>query len=263
LFDAGFLLLVIPATARAGNARERRSRPARASARMARVKPESSVFHASAQRRWIPAFAAMTKSDCGRFAMEKGRLEAFTDGVIAVIITIMVLELKAPHEATWEALLAHWPVLLSYLLSFIYVGIYWNNHHHMMHLVRHVDGRALWANLHLLFWLSLIPFATSWLNEVHPWPAAVPAAVYGIVLLMAALAWMPLSRSLIAANGGADGALARAFGRDAKAWISLAGYAAGIVFAFFAPIVSCAFYAAVAALWFVPDRRIENKSQHP
>jgi TMEM175 potassium channel family protein len=195
--------------------------------------------------------------------MEKGRLEAFTDGVIAVVITIMVLELKAPHEATWHGLLDIWPILLSYILSFVYVGIYWNNHHHMMHLVRHISGRAMWANLHLLFWISLFPFATSWLNEIHPLPAPVPTAVYGCVLLMAAIAWMPLSRALVAANGGAEGPLGRALGRDFKARISLIGYASGIVFAFFVPIVSCILYAAVAAMWFVPDRRIENKPIHP
>jgi len=195
--------------------------------------------------------------------MQKGRFEAFTDGVIAVIITIMVLELKAPHEPSWSAVGALWPAFLSYVLSFVYVGIYWNNHHHMMHLVRNVSGRAMWANLHLLFWVSLFPFVTSWLNDAQPLPAPVPTALYGIVLLMAAVAWMPLSRELIAANGGADGALGRALGRDWKAIISLVVYASAIAFAFFAPIVSCGLYAAVAAMWFVPDRRIENKSVQP
>src|SRR5215471_162640 len=149
--------------------------------------------------------------------MEKGRLEAFTDGVIAVIITIMVLELKAPHEATWQALLGDWHIFLSYVLSFVYVGIYWNNHHHMLHLTRHVNGRVMWANLFLLFCLSLIPFVTHWLNEAEPAPAPLPTALYGVVLLLSALAWIPLSRSLIAANGGESGALARALGADWKA----------------------------------------------
>ena len=191
--------------------------------------------------------------------MEKNRLEAFTDGVIAVIITIMVLELKAPHDATWPALLAQSHVFLSYVLSFVYVGIYWNNHHHMMQATEAVNGMIMWANLFLLFWLSLIPFVTSWLNEAEPVPAPLPTALYGVVLLMAALSWVPLSRLLISANGGPDGTLARALGRDWKARISPLIYAAAIVLAFFVPIVSCVLYAAVAALWFVPDRRIEER----
>jgi len=198
--------------------------------------------------------------------MEKNRLEAFTDGVIAVIITIMVLELKPPHEATWESLLGNWHVFLSYVLSFIYVGIYWNNHHHMLHAVEHVNGKVMWANLLFLFWLSLFPFTTSWLNEAHgehhellaPWPTAV----YGFVLLMAALSWIPLSRSLIACNGGRDGTLAQAIGAESGDWKAKASpilYLGAIVLAFFAPIVSCVLYAVVAAIWFIPDRRIENK----
>ena len=190
--------------------------------------------------------------------MEKGRLEAFTDGVIAVIITIMVLELKAPHEPTWAALFDHWPVLLSYVLSFVYVGIYWNNHHHMLHAVEHVNGKVMWANLFFLFWLSLFPFATNWLNEARPAPAPVPTATYGIVLLMAALSWIPLSRALIACNGGPDAALARALGGDWKAKISPVIYLSAIVLAFFVPIVACGLYALVAAIWFIPDRRIEK-----
>ena len=194
--------------------------------------------------------------------MEKGRLEAFTDGVIAVIITIMVLELKAPHEPTWPALLDHWPVLLSYVLSFVYVGIYWNNHHHMLHAVEHVNGKVMWANLFFLFWLSLFPFATNWLNEAQPRAASVPTMFYGFVLLMTALSWIPLSRSLIACNGGRHSELARAIGRgvgDWKATVSPIIYLAAIVLAIFMPIVSCVLYAVVAAIWFVPDRRIENK----
>ena len=191
--------------------------------------------------------------------MEKNRLEAFTDGVIAVIITIMVLELRAPHEATWQALIGEGHVFLSYVLSFVYVGIYWNNHHHMMQLTENVNGPVMWANLFLLFWLSLFPFATSWLNETQPVPAPLPTALYGAVLLMAAVAWIPLSRSLIAVNGGSTGALALALGRDWKALVSLLAYAVAIALAFFVPILSCALYAAVAALWFVPDRRIEKR----
>jgi uncharacterized membrane protein len=194
--------------------------------------------------------------------MEKGRVEAFTDGVIAVIITIMVLEMKAPHEATWEALRGLWPILLSYVLSFIYIGIYWNNHHHMMHLTERVNGTVMWMNLMLLFWLSLLPFATSWLNEAQPAPAPVPTAAYGFVLLMAALSWLPLSRALIAVNGGKKGELAQALGGDWKSRVSLLIYASAIAFTFFAPIVSCVLYAAVAAMWFVPDRRIESKTVH-
>jgi uncharacterized membrane protein len=191
--------------------------------------------------------------------MEKGRLEAFTDGVIAVIITIMVLELKAPHEASWQALLDNWPIMLSYILSFIYVGIYWNNHHHLLHLVEHVNGKVMWANLHLLFWLSLFPFVTSWLNEAHPVPSPVPTALYGFVLLMAALAWIPLLRALIECNGGPDSELKKAIGNDWKERVSVLVYAVAIALAFFVPIVSCGLYAAVAVMWFVPDRRIENQ----
>ncbi|TLY52706.1 MAG: DUF1211 domain-containing protein [Gammaproteobacteria bacterium] len=194
--------------------------------------------------------------------MEKGRLEAFTDGVIAVIITIMVLELKPPHEATWQAVFGNWPVFLSYVLSFIYVGIYWNNHHHLMHLVERINGKVMWANLALLFWLSLFPFATAWLNEAHgahgEFPAALPTLVYGVVLLMTALTWIPLVRYLIQANGGRDGALARALAGTWKEKISPFIYLTAIVLAFFAPIVSCVLYAVVAVIWLAPDRRIEN-----
>jgi uncharacterized membrane protein len=187
--------------------------------------------------------------------MGKGRLEAFTDGVIAVIITIMVLELKAPHEPTWSALLAHWPILLSYVLSFVYVGIYWNNHHHMLHAVEHVNGKVMWANLFFLFWLSLFPFTTNWLNEAHPVPAPVPTATYGIVLLMAALSWLVLSRALIECNGGRNANLAKALGRGWGDWKSTAS---AIVLAFFMPIVACGLYAVVAGIWFIPDRGIEE-----
>ncbi|HEX7349350.1 MAG TPA: TMEM175 family protein [Rhodanobacteraceae bacterium] len=184
-------------------------------------------------------------------------MEAFTDGVIAVIITIMVLELKLPRAPTWQALAADLPVFLSYVLSFAYVGIYWNNHHHMLQAVEHVNGKVLWANLFFLFWLSLLPFATRWLNEAHPAPATVPTAVYGIVLLLAALAWIPLLRSLVAANGGAASGLGRALRGDWKTTVSPIGYVVAIVLAFFAPILSCVIYGVVAALWFIPDRRLE------
>lgn len=191
--------------------------------------------------------------------MKKSRLEAFTDGVIAVIITIMVLELKAPAEPTWPALLKSWPIFLSYILSFIYVGIYWNNHHHMLQLVKRINGKVMWANLFFLFCLSLFPFATAWLNEAHPQPALVPTVFYGIVLFLTAVSWLPLSRSLIGADGGANSALGEALGADWKGKASIVVYAIAIVLAIYSPAMSCALYAAVAALWFVPDRRIESR----
>lgn len=200
--------------------------------------------------------------------MGKNRLEAFTDGVIAVVITIMVLELKPPHEATWQAVIGNWPVFLSYVMSFIYVGIYWNNHHHLMHLAENVNGKVMWANLHLLFWLSLFPFTTAWLNEARgengEFPAALPAAFYGVVLLMTALSWIPLARLLVACNGGADGRLARALAGGWKEKISPLIYLAAIVLALsasivpYATVISGVLYAVVALIWFVPDRRIEN-----
>ena len=192
--------------------------------------------------------------------MHKGRMEAFTDGVIAVIITIMVLELKLPHQASWPALLEDAPVFLSYVLSFAYVGIYWNNHHHMLQAVQHVNGKVLWANLFFLFWLSLLPFTTSWLNETRPMPAPVPTALYGIILLLAALSWIPLLRTLIAANGGENSPLGKALRGDWKTIVSPIGYVLGIVLAFFTPILSCVIYGVIAALWFIPDRRIEKRA---
>ncbi len=198
--------------------------------------------------------------------MGKGRLEAFSDGVMAVIITIMVLELKTPHEATLQALMANLPVFLSYALSFVYVGIYWNNHHHMLHAVQKINGRVMWTNLFFLFWLSLFPFVTSWVNETHPFPAPVPTALYGVVLLMAALSWIPLGRALIACNGGHQGTLGRALGGEHGAWkekISPVLYVAGIALSFVMPILSCILYTVVAILWFIPDRRIEHQlKQH-
>ncbi len=187
--------------------------------------------------------------------MSKNRLEAFSDGVIAIIITIMVLELKVPHSAEMRSLLALWPIFLSYVLSFIFLGIYWNNHHHMMQAVRRVTGRSLWANLHLLFWLSLVPFVTSWMGENHF--AAAPAALYGGVLLGAACAYWLLQRSLIKAEGP-DCLLARAIGSDWKGKLSPILYLVAVGIAFFAPLVSCLIYLAVAIIWLVPDPRIER-----
>jgi len=187
--------------------------------------------------------------------MGKGRLEAFSDGVLAIIITIMVLELRVPHGADLAALVPLVPVLLSYVLSFVYVGIYWNNHHHMLAATHKVNGRILWANLHLLFWLSLVPFATGWMGENHF--AALPVAVYGVVLIMAALAYTFLARSLVAYHGQ-DSALARALGKDYKGTTSLILYAAAIPMAFVDPRISMTLYVLVAVMWFVPDRRIEK-----
>ncbi|MDC8758044.1 TMEM175 family protein [Janthinobacterium fluminis] len=188
--------------------------------------------------------------------MGKGRLEAFSDGVIAIIITIMVLELKVPHVADWAALQPLIPVFLSYLLSFIYVGIYWNNHHHMLHAVTRVDGRILWANLHLLFWLSLIPFVTGWVGENHV--ASVPVALYGVVLLMCGLAYKLLALALVA-HHGKDSSLALALGKDRKGLVSVAAYALAIPLSMLHAWIGVAFYVGVAVLWFIPDRRIESR----
>ena len=188
--------------------------------------------------------------------MGKGRMEAFSDGVLAVIITIMVLEMKVPHAADLAALAPVLPVFLVYMLSFVNIGIYWNNHHHLLHAVERVSGPAMWANLHLLFWLSLIPFVTGWMGENHY--AALPTAVYGVVLLAAALAWQPLQRALIAANGGAQSKLARAVRRDFKGKLSVVFYTAAIALAFVSQWIADAFYVLVAILWLVPDRRIER-----
>ncbi len=187
--------------------------------------------------------------------MGKGRLEAFSDGVLAIIITIMVLELKVPHGTDLHALQPLVPVFLSYLMSFVYIGIYWNNHHHLMQAAHHVSGPTLWANLHLLFWLSLIPFATAWMGENHF--AAWPVALYGVVLLAAGSAYYILERVLIA-HHGADSPLAVAVGSDVKGRISVAIYATAIPLAFVRPWIACAMYVAVAILWLIPDRRIER-----
>jgi len=187
--------------------------------------------------------------------MEKNRLEAFSDGVLAIIITIMVLELKAPHGADFAALEPLLPVFLSYVLSFVYVGIYWNNHHHMFQTTKRVNGGILWANLHLLFWLSLFPFSTAWIGESHMAPA--PIAAYGVVLLMAGVAYLVLQR-LIIVQQGPDSLLAAAIGRDWKGRLSAFAYLAAIPLAFVSPWISIGLYTSAACTWLIPDRRIER-----
>ncbi|HAY13762.1 MAG TPA: TMEM175 family protein [Fimbriimonadaceae bacterium] len=186
--------------------------------------------------------------------MQKNRLEAFSDGVLAIIITIMVLEMKVPHEPTLAALTPIWPVFVSYVLSFVFIGIYWNNHHHMMHLVHKVNGRILWANIHLLFWLSLVPFVSGWMGENHF--AKTPTGAYGVVLLMCGFAYWLLQRAIMA-DQREEGHLARAIGRDLKGKFSLVTYVVAIGCSFWNEWVSIALYAVVAAVWFIPDRRIE------
>ena len=189
--------------------------------------------------------------------MGKSRLEAFSDGVIAIIITIMVLEMKAPHGSELADLLPIAPTFLTYILSYVYVGLYWNNHHHLFHVVQRVSGGVIWANLHLLFWLSLIPFVTHWLGENHF--TAWPTALYGVVLFMAAVAYYILTRALLAVHGeGGNTKLAAALGRDFKGKMSVLVYAVAIGLAFVIPEVSLALYALVAAVWLIPDRRIEH-----
>jgi len=187
--------------------------------------------------------------------MRPERLSGFSDGVIAIIITIMVLELKVPHGGDLEALKSSLPVFLSYVLSFLYVAIYWNNHHHLLHTCRRVNGAILWANTHLLFWLSLIPFATAWLGENHV--AALPTALYGVALLMPAIAYYLLQTAIVRVNG-ADSSLAQALGADLKGKISPLIYIAGIALAFVNPWFSIALYVLVALIWLIPDRRIER-----
>ena len=187
--------------------------------------------------------------------MGKNRMEAFSDGVFAIIITIMVLEMKVPHGDDFAALRPLLPVFLTYVLSFIYLGIYWNNHHHMLHVTQHVSGAILWANLHLLFWLSLFPFVTGWMGENHF--TVLPTALYGVVLLMAAVAYWILQQTIIARHGG-ESLLAKAVGRDLKGKLSPVLYVIAICSAFIAPWVAGALYVLVAVLWLVPDRRIER-----
>lgn len=187
--------------------------------------------------------------------MSKSRLEAFSDGVIAILITIMVLELTVPHGTDLSALSELTPVFLSYVLSFVFLGIYWNNHHHLLQVAKQVNGNVLWANLHLLFWLSLIPFATGWMGENNF--AQLPIALYGVVLWMSGLAYYILAQTLISLHGNAS-LLATALGRKAKEIISLVCYAVAIIFSFFGPGVSLAIYVFVACTWLVPDKRIER-----
>jgi uncharacterized membrane protein len=192
--------------------------------------------------------------------MGKGRLEAFSDGVIAIIITIMVLELKRPDALSWTGLAALAPHFIAYALSFLYVGIYWNNHHHMFHAAHGVTGAILWANLHLLFWLSLVPFATAWLGGNYLSP--LPVALYGAVLLANATAYMILARLLVG-HEGPGSTLGRAIGHDAKTMWSIAAYVAAIVAAPFQPIVALCLYAGVALSWLIPDPRIEQAMKQP
>jgi uncharacterized membrane protein len=187
--------------------------------------------------------------------MGKGRLEAFSDGVIAILITIMVLELRPPVGANLTALLPLIPVFLSYVLSFVYLAIYWNNHHHLFQAVQRVNGRVLWTNMHLLFWLSMVPFVTAWMGENNF--AAWPVALYGVVLLLAACAYFLLVRSLLSLHGQ-DSTLATALGSDFKGKISIVIYAVAVLLAFVLPLLSCALYVLVAVIWFIPDQRIEK-----
>jgi len=188
--------------------------------------------------------------------MGKGRLEAFSDGVLAIIITIMVLEMKAPHGDDLQSLKPLLPVFLSYVLSFIYIGIYWNNHHHMIQAARHVSGKVLWANIHLLFWLSLVPFVTRWMGENNftTWPVAL----YGAILMMAGIAYYILAHSLTRLHGK-DSTLATAIGKDRKGTISVLIYAIGIGLCFIHPLLGFGLYVLVAAMWFIPDRRFEKR----
>jgi uncharacterized membrane protein len=190
--------------------------------------------------------------------MTKVRLEAFSDGVIAILITIMVLELHIPHGATWSALAPLVPIFLTYVLSFVFLGIYWNNHHHMLHAADRINGMVLWANLHLLFWLSLIPFVTGWMGQNHVAP--IPSAAYGIVMMFAGIAYYILAHTLVAVQGP-DSRLARAIGRDRKGKLSVALWAIGIGLAFVKPWIAVAIYVGVAMMWLVPDRRIERHTR--
>ncbi len=186
--------------------------------------------------------------------MGKSRLEAFSDGVLAIIITIMVLELHVPESASLDALGPLLPKLFAYAISFVYVGIYWNNHHHLLHTVKKVDGWIMWGNMHLLFWLSLIPFTTGWIGETEA--ARWPSVAYGVVLFMAGIAWLLLERAIVHADGGDASQLARAIGEDKKGKLSGLGYASAIGLAFVDPRIAIAIYIAIAIVWLIPDRRI-------
>src|ERR671912_137835 len=192
--------------------------------------------------------------------MTTARVEAFSDGVIAIIITIMVLELRPPHDPSLAGLRPLLPVLGSYVLSYIFLGIYWSNHHHLLHAAQQVNGRVLWANLHLLFWLSLIPFVTAWMGENNF--ATWPVAAYGVVLLFAAIAYFILARALISEHGG-DSALAKALGKDFKSKVSVVFYAVAIPLSFVNSWLACALYVLVAVMWLIPDRRIERALTEP
>ncbi len=187
--------------------------------------------------------------------MHKGRLEAFSDAVIAIILTIMVLELRVPHGADWSSLRPLLPVFLSYVLSFVLLGIYWNNHHHMLQVIRKVNGSTLWANLHLLFWLSLVPFATAWMGENHFAPATV--SLYGVLMLLCSIAYFILVRTILS-HHGRDSAIAIAIGKDFKGKTSAALYALAIAVAFPLPWAACLLYVLVAVMWLVPDKRMER-----
>jgi uncharacterized membrane protein len=187
--------------------------------------------------------------------MKRGRLEAFSDGVLAVAITIMVLEMKVPQGADWSALSQLWPVFLSYVLSFVYIGIYWNNHHHLLSTCDRVDGSIMWANLHLLFWLTLVPFVTGWMGENEFAP--IPTTLYGVVLILSALAFLILQTRIVAAQSP-ESALRRELGSDLKGRLSPALYLAGIFIAQYAPMIAFGLYGAVAIVWLVPDKRIER-----
>lgn len=188
--------------------------------------------------------------------MTKGRVEAFSDGVLAIIITIMVLEFEIPHESNLEALVPLTSKFLSYILSFVFLGIYWNNHHHLWQVVKGVNGAILWANLHLLFWLSLIPFVTGWMGENNF--STIPVALYGLVLWLSAIAYTIMVRALMA-HHGKDSLLATAIGKDTKGLWSLSLYTAAVPLAFVSPVIALALYVTVAIMWLVPDRRIENE----
>jgi uncharacterized membrane protein len=192
--------------------------------------------------------------------MTKGRLEAFSDGVIAIIITIMVLELEPPDGATRDALAPLFPIFVTYVVSFVFIGIYWNNHHHLLHASDRVNGGILWANIHLLFWLSLVPFVTGWVG--HNYAAPLPTAIYGAVLLASGIAYTILARAIVSLHG-THSRLAEALGRDRKGKISLACYASAIPLAFLAPWISDVLYVVVALIWLVPDRRIESRLAGP
>lgn len=189
--------------------------------------------------------------------MNKTRLEAFSDAVIAILMTIMVLELKVPHSVEYKDVIGLWPVFSAYVLSFIYLGIYWNNHHHMLQATRKVNGKILWANMHLLFWLSLVPFATGWMGENHFAP--LPTAVYGVILLLCAISYTILQTMIVRHDGGENDLLAAAVGNDLKGKISMACYVLAIPLAYVHQAIAGALYVLVAAIWFIPDRRIEKK----